>query len=163
MKPTALLALTLFCAAAGADEQRTREFIAKDQWHHYADTASGGKVFTKGAVRLKPGRYQVWFKLERSQPKECGSNGNNAFMRSPMDELLCDQVRRNEVGQSLNLLDVDCSAGKTRVIETIDYNFDDAVIYRADRSDEKWGRIIPDTIGADLYSSMCETESSFDR
>lgn len=155
------LSIVLFCAAAVADEQRAREFIANDEWHPFSETASGAKVFTKGAVRLRPNRLQVWFKVEFNQPKECGSSGN-VFMRSPLEDMLCNQKRSDELGQSLNLLDIDCAAGKTRVIETVEYNFAGDVTHSADLSDAKWGRIIPDTIGADLYSSMCDAGRRFD-
>jgi len=147
--------LALLCGFAVADEQQIRDFIANDEWFHFTDTASGGKVFTKGVVRLDPGRFQLWFKVEKPQPKECRKE---PFFRSPMDSALCDDKEAHDLGESLNLFEMNCENRTGRIVQATYYNFNNDILDSFEEPDAPWTRQVPDSIGEGFISYFCEGE-----
>ena len=148
----ALIMAAAFPLGLAAAPSNVQDFIANDPWHHFSDGANGEKIFIKGAQRHDKGRYEVWFKVEHPVPKSCAGN---QLMKSPMDRLICENDKEGNVEISTNLYEINCNNGKSRVTESIDYDFSGKVLKHTSNKKSEWSRTIPDTIGEGLSTYFC--------
>ena len=155
MRLALVLAAVLPLGVAAAAPSNVQEFVANDPWHQFSDGVNGQKVFTKGVLRHDKGRYELWFKVEYPQPKSCGGN---LFMKSPMDRVICDNEKDGEIEISMNLYEINCNNGTSRVTESIDYDFSGKTLNHTSNKRAEWTRTIPDTIGEGLNTFYCKQD-----
>lgn len=154
MRLACVLATVLPLGVAAAPSN-VQEFVANDPWHYFSDGANGEKIFTKGAQRHDKDRYEVWFKVEYPGPKNCGGN---LFMKSPMDRVICESEKDSKIEVSINLYEINCRNGTSRVTESIDYDFSGRILMQESRKDSNWTKVIPDTIGEGLSNLFCKQD-----
>ncbi len=76
-------------------------------------------------------------------------------MKSPMDRLICENDKDSSTETSTNLYEINCNTGKSRLTESIDYDFSGKVLKHSSNKRAEWSRTIPDTIGEGLSTYFC--------